>query len=174
MENLIELNQVERQLILYDVFQTFDKVTYGDIRFVFKKIDKRTLQRDVRDLMNAGLISVKYSKSEQAYLQVGEPSDAITTDKKISEKKRKHLKRLRRLAGCMRLVNEANPVDLYFEMFPESSERMRQRDFETLRHIGYEAGYDRNYGEYIVQNDYVSAYDGYGIFVQAGKLVRYL
>lgn len=174
LENLIELNQIERQLILYDVFTTFEKITCGDIQFVLRKIEKRTLQRDVRDLMDAGLISVKYSKSEQAYIHMGKPSGEITVKENISKRKMLHLKRLQRLAGCMRLVDNPDPVASYFEMFPDSSERMRQRDFETLRHIGFEAGYDRAYREYIVNNNEVGAYDGYGIFIRDGKMVRYL
>lgn len=174
MEKLVELNQIERQLILYDVFTTFEKITYSDIRFVFKKVEKRMLQRDVRDLMDAGLILVKYSKNEQAYVHVKEENGKITKRENISKRKMLHLKRLERLAGCLRLVDNPNPVESYFEMFPESSERMRQRDFETLRHIGVEAGYDRLYREYTVRNDDVGPYDGYGIFIRDGKMVRYL
>lgn len=173
-DRLIELNQVERQLILYDIFTSFEKVEYGDIRFVLKKIEKRTLQRDVKDLNDAGLISVKYSKNEHAYIPAGEASGTIRGDFECSNKKIQHLKRLQRLTGCMRLVDDANPVQTYFTMFPECSERTRQRDFETLRHIGYEAGYDRDYLQYAVSNEYANAYDGYGVFLKNGKMVRYL
>ena len=74
----------------------------------------------------------------------------------------------------MRLTGSANPIEDYFELFPEASERMRQRDFETLRHIGLEAGYDRDYQEYVITQDYVSAYDGYGVFIKDGKMMRRL
>lgn len=40
--------------------------------------------------------------------------------------------------GCVG-CEKAN--ELYFELFPEATERMRKRDFEVLRHIGFIAGY---------------------------------
>lgn len=168
----MEINQIERQLILYDVFSTFKQATYGDIKVVLRKIEKRTLQRDIKDLTDAGLINVKYSNTEKAYIHQGEPTGKISFREELSVKKMQHLNRLRRLAGCMRLVDEEDPVKSYFEMFPEASERMRQRDFETLRHIGYEAGYSREMEGYWVSNENANPYDGYGIYIEEGKLVR--
>jgi len=174
MKELIELNQTERQLIVYDVFRTFEEVRYGDIQFVLRKFEKRTLQRDIRDLTDAGLLCVKYIKSEQIYIHIGQPTGEIVPGKNISKKKIQHLKRLQRLTRCMCIDINDNPVEAYFKMFPEASERMRQRDFETLRHIGFDAGYSREYHEYVIMNDTFDAYDGYGIFIKDGKMLRYL
>lgn len=174
MKELIKLNQTERQLIVYDVFQTLDEVRYGDIRFVLEKFEKRTFQRDIRDLTDAGLLCVKYIKSEQIYVHTGRPTGKIIPKKDISKKKMQHLKRLQRLAGCMCININDNPVDAYFKMFPEASEKMRQRDFETLRHIGYDTGYSKEYHKYVIMNDTFDAYDGYGIFIEDGKMLRYL
>jgi DNA-binding HxlR family transcriptional regulator len=175
-DKLIELNQMERQLILYDIFRMFREVKYSDIRFVLKKVEKRTLQRDVRDLIDAGLISVKYSKQAAAYLPDGEETGEISEYAltHYSKKKIKHLKRLQRLVRCMMMTDDADPVGTYFATFPETTERTRRRDFATLRRIGYDAGYDRDYNSYFVSNDYVNPCDGYGVFVKDGKLVRYL
>ena len=169
---MIEIHQIERQLIIYDVFRTFEKVTYRDIEFVLRKVEMRTRQRDIKDLTDAGLICVKYSDDQKAYIQKKEPTGKVVDRDNISRKKLQHLNRLNRLAGCMRLVYEPDPVKTYFEMFPEASEKIRQRDFETLRHIGYEAGYSREMEGYWVSNDVVSPYDGYGIYLKDGKLVR--
>ncbi len=61
-------------------------------------------------------------------------------------------------------------------MFPKASERMRQRDFETLRHIGYDAGYSAEEHGYIVvmDDETFNVYDGYDIFIKDGKMFRYL
>lgn len=174
MKELAEVKQTERQLVLYDVFMAFDKVTYGDISFALGDIGKRTLQRDIKDLKDAGLVYVKYSKCERAYIDAGMPAGEISYKNNMSRKKIQHLKRLRRLAFCMSLVNDTDPVKTYFEKFPEASEKMRQRDFETLRNIGYEAGYNRNWGKYSISDGFVSPYDGYGIFIENGKRIRYL
>lgn len=173
MAELVAINQIERQLILYDIFTSFDIVTYRDIQFIFGKVEKRTIQRDIKDLTAAGLLSVKFSNKEQGYIHNENESKKSIMKDNISEKKYMHLKRLQRLAECMRLVVVADPIRAYFEKFPDSSERMRKRDFETLRHIGFQAGYDREYGEYIVSRDYISALDGYGVFTKDGKIVRY-
>ena len=49
---------------------------------------------------------------------------------------------------------------------------MRQRDFETLRHIGYEAGYSREMEGYWVSNENANPYDGYAIYIEEGNMVR--
>lgn len=180
MKELIELNQTERQLILYEMFTLFpyqigEVITYGDIQFILGKLEKRTLQRDIRDLTDAGLLCVKYLNREKGYIWTGHPTGEIVPKKNISKKKIQHLKRLQRLAACRHLgIN--NPIKTYFEMFPEASERMRQRDFETLRHIGYDAGYSKDEHRYIVaiDDDIFNVYDGYGIFIEDGKMLRYL
>lgn len=174
MKELLELGQIERQLIVYDVFLTFDQITYGDIRFVLEKFERRTLQRDIRDLIDAGLLLVKYNKRENAYEHMGDPTGEINYRNGISNKKIQHLKRLQRLAGCMTLISESDPVGTYFKMFPQASERMRQRDFETPRNIGFEAGYNRHYKNFEVINNMNGPYDGYGIFIENGKMMRYL
>lgn len=180
MKEVIELNQTERQLILYEMFLSFpyqidEVITYSDIRFIFGKLEKRTLQRDIRDLTDAGLLCVKYSKKEKGYIWTGKPTGKILPKKDISQKKMQHLKRLQRLAIC-RCLGVDNPIDAYFKIFPEASERMRQRDFETLRHIGYDAGYSMDEHGYIVlmDDDTFNVYDGYDIFIEDGKMFRYL
>lgn len=174
MADVVKINQIERQLILYDLFTSLEVITYGDIRFVLGKVEKRTLQRDLRDLTAAGLLSVKYSKQEQGYIHNKEedtPKEMLND--KISEKKRTHLKRLQRVAECMKLVVETDPVAAYHERFPGSSERMRKRDFETLRHIGFWSGYDWERGGYVLDRNDAGYLDGYGVFLRDGKMVRY-
>ena len=132
MKTLIELNQIERQLILYDVFISLEEVTYGDIRFALPKVEKRTLQRDIKDLKDAGLICVSYSKERKAYIhlemeQEENESKNINEKDGISKKKKQHLVRLQRVTKCE-----------------------------------------------LCTPGLVSAYDGYGVFIKDGKMMRRL
>lgn len=70
---------------------------------------------------------------------------------------------------CQAYLRQIENVDLYraFVLYQPS-----QRDFETLRHIGFEAGYNRERQEYVVSREYVDAYEGYGVYVEDGKLMR--
>ena len=57
--------------------------------------------------------------------------------------------------GC---VGSGNANKLYFELFPEATERIRKRDFEVLRHIGFIAGFNNEENDYVIYRD-----DRYGI-----------
>ena len=183
MNHIIEIKQIERQLIIYDVFRYFEEVTYRDIEFVLPGLGKRMLQRDIRDLTNAGLIHVSYDRARQAYVSLEKEIDLTEADVEEhgggeiqqgeSLKKEKHFYRLRRLAFCMKLTYCADPVKEYFEEFPEATERMRLRDFEVLRRIGYEAGYSREREGIMVDNNYANPYEGYDVRRKERKLVRY-
>lgn len=173
MEEYVRVTQTERQMMIYDAFCTLEEVKICDLKWAMRKIEIRTLQRDLRDLKAAGLLNVRFSKERDAYVWVGEPTGKISVDASISQKKREHLQRLQRIAACMDMVEAENPVELYFQMFPEASERMRQRDFSTLNVIGYEAGYDKEWEAYSISHDYFGAYDGYDVFVRDGQLVRW-
>lgn len=71
-----ELKQIERQLILYDIFQQNDEDTrLSTIRYHLPGINMRTLQRDIRDLMDAGLIQVYFSRDRNAYIYYHEYKD---------------------------------------------------------------------------------------------------
>lgn len=173
---VIEIKQMERQLILYEVFQYFadEKITYRDIDFVLPGLSdsRRMLQRDIRDLSDAGLISVEYQREEGAYVWVEKKEGNCNQKRKLSDRKKQHLKRLIRLTECMRLTDCADVVKEYFEKFPESTERMRLRDFQILRNIGYEAGYSRECEKIIICSEYVNPLDGYGVYRKNGRLVR--
>ncbi len=61
--------------------------------------------------------------------------------------------------------------DSYYELFPESSERTRQRDFKTLRRIGHEVGYDNNDHCFVMEEDYGLRED-FDVKKRGGKLIR--
>lgn len=156
MSEMEKMVRIERQLRLYEVVCQLAIVQFSDVCEIFP-YNMRLLQRDLADLRDAGLVSVKYSKKGKGYVKTGVPEFNEGT----KPCKKTHLKRLHRLGVLMsELVNEDIPLwekkdnqengdvqeyvtskDSYNELFPGLSERTRQRDFEVLRNIGYDVGY---------------------------------
>ena len=152
-----KMPRIERQLRLYEIVCQFAIVQFEAVCEIFP-YNMRLLQRDLADLRDAGLVSVKYSRKGNGYVKTGKPEFAH----KVKPCKMAHLKRLNRLGTLMsELVNEDIPLwekkdneesgdvqeyvtakDSYNELFPGLSERTRQRDFEVLRRIGYKIFYD--------------------------------
>ena len=186
------LKQIERQLILYDIFQQNDEDTrLSTIMFHLPGMNMRTLQRDIKDLTDAGLLQVYFSRDKNAYINYDEYRDIscysegiqkrITKKRKIagenedvSPKKKEHLERLKRLTKLMSCEVYEKAVELYFELFPDATERMRKRDFEVLRHIGFYAGFDSEQNAYVIYRDEAYGIDNdYGIFKskKTGKMM---
>lgn len=152
-----KMPRLERQLRLYEVICKYAIVQFSSVCQVFP-YNMRLLQRDLADLRDAGLVSVKYSRKGKGYIITGIPE----LNEKAAPCKKAHLKRLNRLGRLMSgLENEDIPLwekkdneedgdvreyftakDSYNQMFPGLSERTRQRDFEVLRNIGYQVFYD--------------------------------
>ena len=187
-----ELKQIERQLILYDIFQQNNEDTrLSTIMFHLPGINARTLQRDIRDLTDAGLLRVYYSRDKNAYINYEEYRDIscysegvqkriikkrrlVRESEEVSLKKKEHLERLKRLTKLMGCEVYEKSIELYFELFPDATERMRKRDFEVLRHIGFCAGYDSEENKYVLHRDEAYGIDNdYGILIskKTGKMM---
>ena len=190
-----ELKQIERQLILYDIFQQNNEDTrLSTIMYHLPGINMRTLQRDIRDLTDAGLLQIYFSRDKNAYINYDEYRDIscysegiqrrITKKRKlageneeVSAKKKEHLERLKRLTKLMSYEVYEKAVELYFELFPTATERMRKRDFEVLRHIGFYAGFDSEQNDYVLYRDERYGIDNdYGVFIskKTGKMMYYV
>ncbi len=59
----------------------------------------------------------------------------------------------------------------YYDLFPDASERMRQRDFEQLNRIGYDISYDNTQRRYFMWEDNGLRED-FGVYRENGKLKR--
>ena len=71
-----KLKQIERQLILYDIFQQNNEDTrMSTILFHLPGLNLRTLQRDIRDLKDAGVLQVYFSRDKDAYINYDEHRD---------------------------------------------------------------------------------------------------
>ena len=114
-----KLKQLERQLILYDIFQTNEEDTrMSTIRYHLPGINVRTLQRDIKDLADAGVLQVYFSRDKEAYINREKYRDiscysegiqkrivrkrkSAGEKEEVSLKKKEHLERLKRLTKLM-------------------------------------------------------------------------
>lgn len=189
------LKQIERQLILYDIFQQNDEDTrVSTIRYHLPGINMRTLQRDIKDLMDADLIQVYFSRDRDAYICYDEYRDvnhysegiqkrivkkrkSAGEKKAISPRKQEHLDRLKRLTSLMGNEFYGKAIELYFDLFPEATERMRKRDFEILRHVGFFAGFDKEENDYVIyRKEGYGIDDDYGVYSnkESGKMMYWV
>ena len=187
------LKQIERQLILYDIFQTNEEDTrMSTIRYHLPGINVRTLQRDIKDLADAGVLQVYFSRDKDAYINCEKYRDISCysegiqkrimkkrklagENEEVSPKKKEHLERLKRLTKLMECIGCEKANELYFELFPEATERMRKRDFEVLRHIGFIAGFDSEENDYVIyRSERYGIDNNYGIFFRNGKMMHYV
>ena len=148
--------KIERQLLLYEILYTSQEATIDDLRRRLNA-SKKTIQRDIQDLTNAGLIKLTYSRKEKSYKS--EEATGIISEPEGTARY-SHLKKLRRLAIFMEELSAAsdysfgeeyNCKERYFELFPDVSERTRMRDYEILNEIGYTIRWDEYEKRHIVQ-----------------------
>jgi hypothetical protein len=194
-----ELTQLDRQLLIYEIFYFCDSVCYEEITNRIP-IGIRMIQRDVDDLMAAGLIAVRYDKSSKAYVHVDERKDTVSARiDNFSAKKKQHIERLSRIGKMMfELENddvaefhdenwwdeEEQPFDrsryrscreYYFLMFPNATLRMMQHDFEELCRIGYPISYVREidmYEKFDLEDVFGTGLrEDFGVRPVGGKLV---
>ena len=179
MEN-IQLTSTDRQLLLYDIFIGCRQVSYEDITSRLP-IGKKMIQRDIKILTDAGLISVQYSRKDKAYIH-SEREPFFNDNAK--GKQRTHLMKLRRIAALMTGLYTDNTSyyeddgddyysckKCYYEMFPDANEKMRQRDFKQLNRIGYVICYENTERRYKMWEGYGLRED-FGVYRENGKLMR--
>lgn len=139
--------KTERQLLLYEIIFTSRIIEIDDIAKRLS-VNKKTVFRDIKDLTDAGLISLIYSRKEKAYLR----EDTINKLNEVEGTLRyKHLKKLVRLTKFMEELSVAmdasdfnyNCRKRYEELFLEVSERTRMRDYKTMENIGYDINWDK-------------------------------
>ena len=181
----IELSQVERQLLLYELFLFNEESVTRELIKHCIPISDRMLQRDLKHLTEAGLICVRYSKKEAAYIQY--PDEVRFNPSSMAGRQLLHLKRLSRIGMLMRQLGndplKQNEIfdykqlksikQNYEELFPDIPDRTRQRDFTVLRNIGYPIEYIREYRYYNAW-DYTEFREDFGLFWKDGVLKRKL
>ena len=148
--------KTQRQLLLYEILYTSHEVIVDDLMQKLK-VSKKTVQRDIEDLTDAGLIKLTYFRKDKSYKH--EEVTGIILEPEGTARY-SHLKKIRRLAIFMQELSDAsectyedgyNCKEQYFELFPDVSERTRMRDYETLKKLGYRIQWDEYEKRHIVE-----------------------
>ena len=156
MNNISNYTKTQRQLLLYEILYLSQEATIDDLMRRLKA-SKKTIQRDIEDLTDAGLIKLTYSRKDKSYKQ--EDATGVISETEGTARY-SHLKKLRRLAIFMEELSYATDYPFgeeynckvrYFELFPGVSERTRMRDYEILNGIGYTIRWDEYEKRHIVQ-----------------------
>jgi predicted DNA-binding transcriptional regulator YafY len=179
-------DKIIRQLQMYDYITSTKYHGPTEIMSEFP-VSESTLQRDIKDLRDSGLINLQYDREKDNYKEIKN----LGFNENIQGRRRQHLIRLNRIGNLMVSLTQTDlkelesyellceeyeyvlehpeefPADViydneypelpaladlkaeYYELFPNSSERTRQRDFNALRDAGYVLIYIKEYHNYI-------------------------
>ena len=150
------ISKTSRILAIYHLFLTCQEVSYKELADQLG-IGKKMASRDINLLQNAGILKVQYNRKTQAFIPV--TLDVFSIKPQKSKQKQKYVEKLQRCCILMkRMQDEFGPgdrlpywplwvrgdmskIDFYREIFPDVSDRTRQRDFNELEKLGYEICY---------------------------------
>ena len=143
-----ELTKTSRILSVYHLFLNCQEVSFQELKQQFEVSEKTSL-RDIRLLERAGVLETRYDRNAKAFYPVSLELRPMAEEE--NQTRRKYLERIRRL--CLLMVRMAeeddsdgmNKRELYRELFPDCSDRTRQRDFQELEKLGYRASYSREW-----------------------------
>ena len=139
-----EMTRLSRVLSVYHLFRNCQEVSFEELRQQLGASEK-TFLRDIRLLERAGVLAVRYGRKYRAFYPVS--LDPWPMAEEDNQTRRKYLEKLRRLCLLMaRMEEEAGwsdtgKVELYRALFPEQSDRTRQRDYQELETLGYSLSY---------------------------------
>ncbi|MEG0756246.1 MAG: hypothetical protein RR450_07605 [Oscillospiraceae bacterium] len=143
-----ESQKLVGELKLYGLFRTFRVVEWLDMQNILPGISRKTALRYQRELTEAGLIAVRFSRRENAYVHCAPPRATLPRGNTMA---RRHLIRLNRLCRAAFVVAEIYQNDVppddegaanrrachqwYQAEFPEICARTRQRDLKLLTYL---------------------------------------
>ena len=134
------ISKTSRLLVVFHLFQHCREVSFKEITDMLP-ISQKTAYRDNQTLKRAGVLQIRYSKRQEAFV----PNSLEFTEPEWPENqtRKRYLEKIRRLCTLMvRLEETEDPVAWYRERYPDLSDRTRQRDFKELSKIGYRIVYN--------------------------------
>lgn len=153
--------KTSRQLSIFHIFACSKVVETGEVASIIniiKKTSEKTIIRDIKELQNAGLINISFSKKENGYIHNDDNNRCPFLSPVFSNSKVKNriFEKLIRLATIMvelknhtelpyydeNSKNQKTCVSWYKNKFPNVTTRTMWRDFKELRNIGYDINYD--------------------------------
>jgi len=153
------ISKVSRQLLILHIFLCSSIIEITEITSLIK-VSNKTIMRDIKELQNAGLLNIKFSRKEKGYVHIDDDNRCPFSRPILSDSKAKKLlfDKLIRLATIMiglrdhtelpcydnKSKNQETCGSWYRKRFPNLSTITMQRDFKELNKIGYEIKYDRS------------------------------
>lgn len=147
-------SRTARNLSIYHLFLFCEEVSIKEITDQMPEVTQATAKRTISLLNRAGVLQSKYSRKANAYIPVS--TEIVEIALPESKSARDNIEKLRRLCTLMQELyefdREVKPlhIEIYKSLFPNVSEKTRQRDFDELKEIGYIV---RRELEYFVDED---------------------
>lgn len=148
------ISRIARILSIYHLFLYCEEVSIKEITDQMPEVNPATAKRDIALLNRAGVLQSKYSRKSNAYIPVS--TEIAEIPLRESEGERQNIEKLRRLCTLMQELyefdHEVKPlhIEIYNSLFPNVSDKTRERDFDNLKEIGYIV---RREFEYFVDED---------------------
>lgn len=136
-----KISRIARILSIYHLFLYCEEVSIKEITDQMPEVNPATAKRDIALLNRAGVLQSKYSRKANAYIPVGTEIVEVTLPE--SKNDRQTIEKLRRLCTLMQELYdydmEVKPlhIEIYRSLFPNASDKTRERDFDDLKEIGY-------------------------------------
>jgi predicted DNA-binding transcriptional regulator YafY len=143
-------SKTERILTIYRLFGFFEEVSMQELRNNLEGWSDKTFSRDIALLKRAG-VPIRFSGRRKAFVKIDEAGNETkraanrAPDYPENKKERQFLEKIIRL---ITVIDELPPEDCdvwYRDTFPETSKRTMQRDFSTLKVMGFEIYYKREW-----------------------------
>ena len=134
-----KITKIQRQILLLMVFSHKESIIDLDVIKLNVPIDIRTLQRDIKELTEAGFLKVSYDRRENRYL--GSVFVPKTIDAK-DEKKQRYFERIRHYEKMIFSMYECITIDLVEDIISELDiYEYMHRDWEKTGRFFYEPEY---------------------------------
>jgi len=144
------ISKTERILSIYHMFRFFDEVSMRELSGSLPG-HKRTFSRDIALLKQAG-VPIRFSTRRKAFVLTDEAGNELPCSKYRTvpefpegKKERQFFEKIIRLITVMDDLPYEDCDVWYREKYPEASKRTMQRDFATLKAIGYPIYYKREW-----------------------------
>ena len=134
------ISKTSRLLVVFHLFQHCREVSFKEITDMLP-ISQKTAYRDIQTLKRAGVLQIRYSKRQEAFVPISR--EFTEPEWPENQTRKRYLEKIRRLCTLIVRLEEAeDPVTWYRERYPDLSDRTRQRDFKELSKIDYRIIYN--------------------------------
>jgi len=133
------LSKTSRVLSIFHLFCYCQEVSFNEFPDLIP-ISRKTFERDIAFLEQAGLLDIRYSRRAEAYVPASGGCMICSRPPRFPESKpqRQFMEKIIRLTTMMQSLKEdTDPAKWYRENYPELSTRTMQRDFAELGILGY-------------------------------------